>query len=195
MSQEQTPGAHSLHTEIPCFPHNTGRAVPRLHPGRLSTPGPGSRKRCKGPHGGTAAQPGPAQPSTAQPSPEEESTGHALTRPPSSNGPTWENQAREQNQVGMITVGPLEVNTWKQLVWTQLTEKNSSSHNPQVISHKVTQKVTSKCAHPFPVGTKVQGALEPGQWCPAPKADRWAQSPPRSCSAADEPPGFSGGVL
>lgn len=37
--------------------------------------------------------------------------GPTLTCPPSSNGPTWENHAREQNQVGMITVGPLEVNT------------------------------------------------------------------------------------
>lgn len=64
-----------------------------------------------------------------------------LTRPPSSNGPTWANQAREQNQVGMITVGPLEVNTWKQLASTKLTEKNSCHTTPQVISQKVTQKV------------------------------------------------------
>ena len=78
----------------------------------------------------------------------------------------------------MITVGPLEVNTWKQSVWTQLTEKNASPHSPQVIPHKVAQKVTSKRAQPFPVGTKVQGALEPGQWCPTPKADTWAQAPP-----------------
>ena len=59
VSQERTPSAHSLHTEIPCFPHNTGRAVPRPRPGRLSTRGPGSRKRCEGPHGGDG---GPAQP-------------------------------------------------------------------------------------------------------------------------------------
>lgn len=40
-----------------------------------------------------------------------EPRGPTLTCPPSSNGPTWENHAREQNQVGIITVGPLEVNT------------------------------------------------------------------------------------
>ena len=43
--------------------------------------------------------------------PEEGAARPTLTCPPSSNGPTWENQAREQNQVGMITVGPLEVKT------------------------------------------------------------------------------------
>lgn len=37
--------------------------------------------------------------------------GRTLTCPPSSNEPTWENHAREQNQVGMTTVGPLEVKT------------------------------------------------------------------------------------
>lgn len=50
-------------------------------------------------------------PNLEEPTKTPNSTDLALTCPPSSNGPTWENQAREQNQVGMITVGPWEVNT------------------------------------------------------------------------------------
>lgn len=107
--------AHGLHTETCC---SRGGPAPTRRP-----------RECRE---------GPESPS---PRAQRRDPWTTLTRPPSSNGPTWANQAREQNQVGMITVGPLEVNTWKQLASTQLTEKNSCHTTPRVISQKVTQKV------------------------------------------------------
>ena len=150
--------AHGLHTETCC---SRGGPAPTRSP----------RERWEGPE-------------SPSPHAQRRDPWTTLTRPPSSNGPTWANQAREQNQVGMITVGPLEVNTWKQLASTQLTEKNSCHTTPRVISQKITQKVINR-AWPFPGSTKAQVALEADQWCPAPQPDRQGGSPPpapRGCA-------------